>query len=182
MEAIDITFDASKIRLVAFQLEGESQVWWNWVKTFRDLEAMTWVEFHGLFMSKYFPTTARHDKAQEFLELRQGTMTMMEYMARFTELTRFGDDYVATDMAKVRRLENGLKLSIRDKIVGLHLQDMDSMVGTALAIEREMDAAKGIRDASAGGKRKKDQPSSSLGLEVKASGKIHCMGKSSSSI
>ena len=92
-------------------------------------------------MSKYFPATARHAKAQEFLELRQGTMTVMEYMARFTELARFGDDYVATDMAKVRRFENGLKLSIRGKIVGLRLQDMVSMVGTSLAIEGEMDDA-----------------------------------------
>ena len=124
---------------------------------------MTWAEFHGLFMSKYFSTTARHAKAQEFLELRQGTMTMMEYMARFTELTRFGDDYVATDMAKVRRFENGLKFSIRGKIMGLRLQDMDSMVGTTLAIEREMEDAQSIRDASADGKKKEDQPSSSLG-------------------
>ena len=95
-------------------------------------------------MSEYFPTTARHAKAQEFLELRQRTMTVMEYMARFTELARFGDDYVATDMAKVRRFENGLKLSIRGKIVGLRLQDMDFMVGTALTIEREMDDSQGI--------------------------------------
>ena len=109
-------------------------------------------------------------------------MTVMEYMARFTELTRFGDDYVATNMAKVRRFENGLKLSIRGKIVGLRLQDMDSMVGTTLTIKREMDDAQGIRDASAGGKRKVDQPSSSLGLEVKASGKSHSMGKFSSRI
>ena len=138
---------------------------------------MTWAEFNGLFMSKYFSATARHAKAQEFLELRQGTMTMMEYMARFTELARFGDDYVATNMAKVRRFENGLKLSIRCKIVGLRLQDMDSMVGTALAIEREMDDAQGIRAMSADGKRKEDQPSSSLGLEVKVSGKSHCMEK-----
>ena len=36
-------------------------------------------------------------------------MTMMEYMARFTELACFGDDYVATNMAKFRRFENGLK-------------------------------------------------------------------------
>ena len=64
-------------------------------------------------------------------------MTVMDYVARFTELARFSDDYVATDMAKVRRFENGLKLSIRGRIVGLHLQDMDSMVGTALTIERE---------------------------------------------
>ena len=95
---MDITFDTAKIRLAVFQLEGESQVWWDWVKTSRDLEAMTWAEFHGLFMSKYFLATVRHVKAQEFLELRQGTMTMMEYMARFTELARFGDDYVATDL------------------------------------------------------------------------------------
>ena len=42
LEAMDITSDAAKIRLTAFQLEGESQVWWDWVKTSRDLEAMTW--------------------------------------------------------------------------------------------------------------------------------------------
>ena len=130
---------------------------------------MTWPEFHGLFMSKYFPATARHAKAQEFLELRQGTMTVMEYMARFTELARFGDDYVAIDMAKVRRFENGLKLSIWGKIVSLRLQDMNSMVGTALAIEREMEDTWGIRDASASGKRKEDQPSSSLGKRRRTS-------------
>ena len=55
---MDITSDVAKIRLVAFQLEGESQVRWDWVKTSRDLEAMTWAELHGHFMSKYFPAKA----------------------------------------------------------------------------------------------------------------------------
>ena len=82
---------------------------------------MTWAEFHELFMGKYFSATARHAKAQEFLELKQGTMIVMEYVAKFTELARFADDYVATNMAKVRKFENGLKLSIRGKIVGLLL-------------------------------------------------------------
>ena len=36
-----------------------------------------------------------------------------------------------------RRFENGLKLSIRGRIIGLRLRDVDSMVGTALTIERE---------------------------------------------
>ena len=65
-------------------------------------------------------------------------MTVMDYATRFTELARFVDYYVAIDLAKVRRFENGLKLSIRDRIVGLRLQDMDSMVGTSLTIEREL--------------------------------------------
>ena len=68
-------------------------------------------------MGKYFSNTSRHTKAQEFLELKQGTMTILEYVARFTELAHFADDYMATDMAKVRRFENGLKLSIRGRIV-----------------------------------------------------------------
>ena len=67
--------------------------------------------------------------------MKQGTMTVMEYVVKFTELTRFADDYVATDMDKVRNFEDGLKLSIRGKIVGFFLQDMDSMVKTAMAIE-----------------------------------------------
>ena len=98
---------------------------------------MTWVEFHDLFMGKYFLNTARHAKAQEFLELKHGTMIVLEYEARFMELASFADDYVATDMAKVRIFENGLKLSIRGRIIGLRLQNMDSMVRTALTIEKE---------------------------------------------
>ena len=71
---------------------------------------------------------------------------MLEYVAKFIELTCFPDDYVATDMAKVRNFEDGLKLSIRGKIVGLILQDMDLMVKTTMAIEREVDDARSIRD------------------------------------
>ena len=121
LEAMEIASDTTRIRLAAFQLDGEAQVWWNWAKTSRDLEVMTWVEFHDLFMGKYFLDTARHAKAQEFPKLKQGTMTVLEYVAWFTELAHFADDYVATNMAKVRRFENGLKLSIRGRIVGLRL-------------------------------------------------------------
>ena len=46
-------------------------------------------------------------------------------------------------------------------ITGLHLQDMDSMVNTAMVIERENDDARSIGDVGASEKRKKDQPSSS---------------------
>ena len=105
-------------------------------------------------MGKYFLDTARHAKAQEFLELKQGTMTVMVYVARFTELTCFADEYVAMDMAKVRRFENGLKLSIRGRIVGLRLQDMESMVGRALTIEKEIEDARNTRDAGVSRKRK----------------------------
>ena len=118
LEAMEITSDTTRIRIAMFQLEGEAQVWWRWARTSRDLEVMTWAEIQELFMGKCFPEIA---KAQEFLELKQGAMTVMDYVTRFTKLARFADEYVVTDMAKVRRFENGLKLSIRGRIVGLRL-------------------------------------------------------------
>ena len=140
-KAMEITSDAMRIMLATFWLEGESHIWWDWVNVSRDLETMTWGEFRELFMDKFFPASARHAKAREFLELKQGSMTVLEYVAKFTELVCFEDDYGAIDKAKVRKFEDGLKLSIRGKIVGFLLQDMESMVRTAMAIEREIEDA-----------------------------------------
>ena len=67
-----------------------------------------------------------------------------------------------------RRFENGLKLSIQGRIVGFRLRDIDSMVGTALTIEREIEDARSTRDAGVGSKRE-DQPSSSSGKRQKTS-------------
>ena len=41
LEAMEITQHTNKIRLAAFKIEGEPQVWWKWEKTSRDLEAIT---------------------------------------------------------------------------------------------------------------------------------------------
>ena len=61
-----------------------------------------------------------------------------------------------------KRFENGLKLSIRGRIVGFLIRDMDSMVWTALTIEREIEDARSTRDAGVGSERE-DQLSSCSG-------------------
>ena len=97
-------------------------------------------------MGKFFPASSRHAKARAFLELRQEAMTILEYLAKFTKLAHFRDDYMATYMAKGRKFEDGLKLSIGGKIIGLLLQDVGFMVKTTLAIERDPnDAASEMR-------------------------------------
>ena len=117
---------------------------------------MTWEDFHELFIGKYFSAKARHVKAQKFLELKHGTITVMGYVAKCTELAHFVDDYMATDMAKVRRFENGLKLSIREDCKtppighGLHgRDDFDHR-------EREIEDARSIQDTSSSGKKSED--------------------------
>ena len=122
---------------------------------------MTWEDFREPFIGMFFTAFARHAKAWEFLELKQGRKTVLEFVVKFTELARFADDYVATNMAKVRKFEDGLKFSIRRKIMGFLLQDMDLMVKTTMTIEREVDVAKNIWDAGVKDKMREIRPSSS---------------------
>ena len=67
-----------------------------------------------------------------------------------------------------RRFENGLKLSIRGKIIGFHLWDMDSMVVEALTIEREIENTWNTRDTGVGSERE-DHLSPSSGKRQKTS-------------
>ena len=66
------------------------------------------------------------------------------------------------------RHENGLKLSIRNMIIGFHLRDTDSMVGTNLTIEREIEDTWNTRDTGVGNKRE-ELLSSSSGKRQKTS-------------
>ena len=61
-----------------------------------------------------------------------------------------------------------MKLSIRDRIVGLRLRDMDSMVGTALTIEREIEDTRNTQDTGVRNKRE-DQLSPNSGKRQKTS-------------
>ena len=45
LEAMKITSDTIRIRLAAFQLESEAQVWWKWARTSRDLREAFVCEF-----------------------------------------------------------------------------------------------------------------------------------------
>ena len=60
-----------------------------------------------------------------------------------------------------RIFENGLKLSIRGRIIGFCLRDMDSRVGMTLTIEREIEDTWNTRDTGVGSKREDHLSSSS---------------------
>ena len=45
LEAMEITSDTTRIRLTAFQLESEAQIWWKWARTSRDHRGAIVFEF-----------------------------------------------------------------------------------------------------------------------------------------
>lgn len=61
-------------------------------------------------MEKYFPVDVRSKKEVEFLEFKQGNMTVADYAAKFEEFSRFFPHYngVEAEISKCIKFYNGL--------------------------------------------------------------------------
>ncbi|KAA0041130.1 DNA/RNA polymerases superfamily protein [Cucumis melo var. makuwa] len=72
--------------------------------------------FRGIFEDKYYPSTYCEAKRDEFLRLKQGSVSMSEYESKYTELSRYADVIVAFESDKCRRFERGLCFEVAQSI------------------------------------------------------------------
>ncbi|KAA0032839.1 gag protease polyprotein [Cucumis melo var. makuwa] len=61
---------------------------------------ITWEQFKESFYAKFFSTNLKHAKQQEFLNLKQGDMTVEQYDAEFDMLSHFASDVERADLSK----------------------------------------------------------------------------------
>ncbi|XP_058216836.1 uncharacterized protein LOC131327714 [Rhododendron vialii] len=97
---------------------------------------MTFAEFKTLFLDKYFPTPLRLAMEQEFLNLKQGTMTVTQYAAKFEELSRYALTSIPTEDKKAKRIEWGLTTA-RKAVVAQAFTTYAAVVKCALWLESE---------------------------------------------
>ena len=101
-----------RVRVATHLLTGDALQWWASVERIREGENLTWNEFSVAFQDKYFPMIVRYRKEEEFLALKQGNMTVQQYEAQFTILSRFAPGLVGDDAMKARRFQRGLREDI----------------------------------------------------------------------
>ena len=80
--------DGKKVAFGTYTLVEEVEYWWENTHQCIEVEGqdVTWDVFKRVFLEKYFPEDVRNKKEMEFLELKQGSMTVAEYAAKFEEL------------------------------------------------------------------------------------------------
>jgi len=86
-----------KVLLVACQFETELEFQWRTVKPRAGEPVLTWNQLKALMDNQYYPRDVRRVKEREFLCLKQGEMSVMEYAAKFNELSQFAPSQVATE-------------------------------------------------------------------------------------
>ena len=75
--------DTDKAELASYQLKDVAQTWWKMWQYSRVLGGvpLTWEMF--------IPWAMREGKVEEFINLKQGSMTVREYSLKFVKLSRY---------------------------------------------------------------------------------------------
>ncbi|KAL5564202.1 hypothetical protein UlMin_027366 [Ulmus minor] len=89
--------DREKVMCASYMLRKDARYWWDSVKLRRNVHAMTWEEFVGEVNQKYYNQAAMRVKQKEFLNLKQGNMTVMEAVTKFEQLARLCLSLVVTE-------------------------------------------------------------------------------------
>ena len=82
--------------------------WWNTLVSVVPKERVTWEFFQTEFRKKYISQRFIDQKRKEFLELKQGRMTVTEYEQKFVRLSRYARECVSTEAIMCKRFEDGL--------------------------------------------------------------------------
>jgi hypothetical protein len=101
----------------AHQLVGPTVDWWDvYVEAHEEPETINSQEFRNNFMTHHVPFGRMKLKNKEFQDLKQGSMSVNEYVTQFTKLSRYAPDNVDTDEKKhdwfLNRLNDGLTYAL----------------------------------------------------------------------
>ncbi|GFY95027.1 hypothetical protein Acr_10g0004120 [Actinidia rufa] len=132
LDTILVTEEELRVLFASYQLQGDALQWW---RTVEESVAKKWKPFRKAFLDQYFTNTARESLRMEFINLVQGSMTVAQYEAKFTSLSRFAKaSFVSIEEEKAKQFMRGLRPSIRNKIAG-NLIKVYSTMGTSNQFE-----------------------------------------------
>jgi hypothetical protein len=101
--------DREKVHFAVHQLFGTAANWWEtYYNTHADVDSITWNEFKARFCNHYVPRGTMKLKKKEFADLKQGSMTVNEYLNSFIPLSRYAPDNINTNEKKEGMFLNGL--------------------------------------------------------------------------
>ncbi|XP_070007580.1 uncharacterized protein [Nicotiana sylvestris] len=103
------------VDFTTFQLEGMARRWCQSYVLGRPAGSppLTWGQFAQLFLDRYIPPSEREELRYQIEHLEQGQISVTDYKARFSELSRHALMVLPTDAERVRRFVAGLHPSIR---------------------------------------------------------------------
>ena len=102
--------DTEAVELASYRLRDLAVLWYDSWERSRgpNPPPAVWKEFSEAFLRHYLPVEIRRARADKFLNLRQGNMSVREYSMQFDSLARYAPHMVAEMSDRVHMFVNGL--------------------------------------------------------------------------
>jgi len=105
-----------KVGFAVFYLKDKPDLWWATVRERQHKPGFGWGDFKEIIKDHFYPTSLQKAKGNEFIQLRQGNMSVLEYASKFMELSRFAQAFVAEERLKMNWFEARLNPTIKERM------------------------------------------------------------------
>src|SRR6266540_1415289 len=130
--------DREKVLFATHQLISSAADWWTtYVAAHAHPEDISWEEFKTAFRHHFVPEGEIKLKRREFLDLKQGSMSVREYLTRWTQLSRYSPYDVSSDDRKQECFRQGLKPELRHSVSNVDYESFQKMVDKTFVMEKE---------------------------------------------
>jgi hypothetical protein len=125
-----------KVMLASHQLSSPAADWWDaYVEAHEEPESINWPEFRATFHAHHVPQGVIKLKKKEFQDLKQGSMSVNEYITKFTQLSRYALHEVDTNEKKQECFLNSLNDGLAYALEARDFENSQGMVNKALVLE-----------------------------------------------
>ena len=131
--------DREKVLYATHQLTSIAADWWTtYITAHVHPEDIHWDEFKNAFHHHFVPEGEIKLKRREFLDLKQGSMSVREYLTRWTQLSRYSPYDVGTDDRKQECFRQGLRPELRHSVSNVDYESFQKMVDKTFVMEKEL--------------------------------------------
>ncbi|KAK1633152.1 hypothetical protein QYE76_007467 [Lolium multiflorum] len=132
---------AEKVLFATHYLPGPARAWWNSTRAMNAGQMMTWEDLKLKFSRYHVPPGLIKKMRDEFRELKQGRMSVVEYRDRFLILSRYAPDETNTNEKKMERFLNGQHDEMQTVLVNIPFADLEALVDSAIQMEGKLHQA-----------------------------------------
>jgi hypothetical protein len=127
-------------------LAGAAGAWWENVRAMQpEGQVMTWEAFKTKFCKAHIPSGLIKIMRDKFLNLKQGGISVTEYLNKFTTWGRYARNDIDTDKKKRERFLNGLQEELQTYLVAVPYNYLEALVDAAIMVEDKNKAARESR-------------------------------------
>jgi hypothetical protein len=134
--------DNEKVMFATHFLAGATRSWWENVQAMQPQgQVLNWNQFKERFRKTHIPTGLMTLMRDKFINLKQGSMSVVEYLDKFNTLSRYAPEDTDSEEKKKHCFLNGLHVEMQSILVAVPYPDLEALVDATIMVEEKRKTA-----------------------------------------